>query len=268
MERFISYINTELPDVHGESVLFKFKKKTLDEMVARAAEVRSRGLTNDKVIDELVISEHPDLKKEYKDFSGKEYSAINTKRKIIMNVLGSVIYIIALVTVFLAVSFMTHRWDMTWAIITSGILLWVDYLLMLGVIKLTSMKKIFHIFARILLAGAVIIFAVAVFLCVVAMTDIRSSWLIVIAGLALMFICDGIFAIAAKHRLAILSWLLYIPVIFTFLFIITGASHILSWSIGWIMIPLSLIIDLVIIFAAIAKNKAHKVEVEDTWKEN
>ena len=54
----------------------------------------------------------------------------------------------------------------------------------------------------------------------------------------------------------------------TFLFIFIGALSILPWGAAWIIIPLSLIVDVGIILSAIAKNKLEKMEVTDAWNEN
>lgn len=268
MEQYIRYINQVLPDRHGDSTLYRFKKKTLDEMTQRAGEVASHGLTDRKVLDDLIISEYADLAEQYDEYSKKEYAAQHLRKKVIGNVVGSLLYILATVTVFLGVSTMTHAWAKTWVIMADGILLWVVYLLSLGIHKLVSMKKIFHIFARILLFGAVVVATVAVFLLVVALMDLPHSWLLIMAGLAAAFLCDGIFAAVTKSRFAVFYWLLYLPVVATFLFIIVGVLHILPWGIAWLMIPLSLILDLIIILAAVGKNKQDKTEVYDSWSEN
>lgn len=269
MDRFVDYINSSLPDKRGDNVLYKFKKKTLDEMNIRRGEVLSRGIQNQQVADDLIISEHADLMSEYQEYSDKEYKKIKAKRNTLFNIIGSAIYLIVVVVAFLAISFATHAWNMTWGIIVDGVLIWVSYLLFLGVKKFTSMKKIFHIFARIFLAGAVMVLTVAVFIFVIAATDdLPKTWLILIFGLIYMFVCDGAYAVIAKHRLAIINCLIYIPVISVFLFIIIGALAIIPWKFAWIIIPLSLVIDLIIILISIAKNKAEKLEVADIWNEN
>lgn len=268
MESYINYINSQLPDKPGDKILYRYKKKILDEMTQRANEVTSRGLTDRKVVDDLVISEYPDLKSEYAEFFKKEKASANRKRNIVLNLVGSAIYLLTVIAVFLGVSFATHNWEMTWVIVVDGVLLWTVYLLSIGTSKFSSMKKIFHIFARICLAGSIIILGVAAFLLVVAITDVPRSWLILIFALIAMFVCDGIFCSLNKHKLAIFYWLLYIPVIAVFLFIIIGAAGFMTWGTAWIIIPLSLILDLVIILLAIAKNKVDKMEVADEWKES
>ena len=269
MERFIAYINDALPDKKGDKILYQFKKKTLDEMNSRAVEVDSRGgISERKVLEDLIISEHSDLAGEYDAYHRKKTAEIRARRGVIGNIIGSVAYIILLVTAFLFVSFATHMWQTTWIIIVDGVLLWVVYLLGLAVKKLSAMKRIFHIFARIALFGAVVVFTVALFLFIVALTDLPHSWLLVIVGLILAFLCDALFATVTKAKLRIVYWLLYLPAIATFLFIIFGVMHWLAWSVAWLMIPLALIIDLIIIVAAIAKNQSDKMEVADIWKES
>lgn len=270
METFINYINSELPDKHGDSILYKFKKKILDEMTTRANEITSRGINNRKVVDDLIISEYPNLAEEYKKYYAEQKAAMKTKKAAIYNVIGSAIYILFLLVTYFGVSFATKRWNMTWAIIADGILVWVVYLLSLGIKKFTSMKRIFHIFARACLAGAIIVGFVAIYLFVLAVTDntVENRWLILIFGLIAMFLSDGIYASAARHRLAILNWIIYVPVIAVFLFILIGALGIMPWGIAWIIIPLSLLLDLAIMLISIGKNKLEKLEVADTWNEN
>ena len=269
MERFIDYINGALPDKRGDKLRYQFKKQLLDEMNARAVEVTGRGgIASRKVVEDLIISEHPDLPAEYAAYHQKKTAQIKTRRGIIGNILGSVVYILLLVTVFLMVSFSTHAWSMTWIIVVDGILLWVVYLLLLGVKKFTSMKRIFHIFARIALFGAVVNVTVAAFLFLVALTDWPHTWLLVIVGLILAFVGDGLYATLTKAKLTIFYWLLYIPVIATFLFIIVGVLHLLAWNVAWLIIPLSLVLDVAVIVAAMARNRAEKMEVTDIWNES
>ena len=110
------------------------------------------------------------------------------------------------------------------------------YLLSLGVGKITSMKRIFHIFARILLAMDVMVLTVAAFLFSLVMIGFLKSWVIVIAGVALIFVVDGIYMYRTKVRLAIINWLIYIPVVATMLYIILSGLGILAWNTGWMLI--------------------------------
>ncbi len=268
MEQFIEYIESALPSSGKDETLFKFKRKTLDEMNERYSEIAKRGLSNQKVLSDLIISEHPDLKKDYQEFYEKETAAAKTKDNAVLIAVGSVAYILGIIIVYLVFSFVTQLWGQTWLIISNGILLWTAYILSLGVKKISSMRRRFHIFARILLAMDVMVVTVAVFLFAVVFSSFSKSWIIVIAGIALMFISDGVYAYLTKQKLSIINDLLYIPVIAVMLYIILSALGVLLWSKGWLLIIFSLILDVVIIYMSIARNKKIKQEVIDSWKEN
>ena len=268
MEQFIKFIDSELPPQKNNELLYKFKRSVLDEMNARYSEVMKRGITNTKVITDLVISEYPNLKTDYAKFCVQHNSKDKSKRKLILNVAGSVIYILCLIIAFLGISFATHKWSYTWLIIVDGILLWVSYILNISMKKILTLKRVFHIFARLLFAGELMILSVAIFLLVLKFTGNPLSWLIVIGGVAAMFIGDAIFAVATKRRLAIMNILVYMPVVATMLYIILSAASIISWGTGWLLIIFSLILDFVIITATICKNKKQKQEVIDTWQES
>ena len=75
MESFIDYINSALPDQKGDSILYKYKRKVLEEMTQRANEVTSRGINNCQVVDDLIISEYANLKEDYKEYYKKEKAA-------------------------------------------------------------------------------------------------------------------------------------------------------------------------------------------------
>lgn len=273
MEQFIRFIDNELPDQRGNDILFKYKRKLLEEMNQRYLEVSRRGISNQRVIADLIISEHPDVKKEYNEFYISETAASRTRRNIIVNVVGSVLYILGIIISFLGLSFLLtslgiNAWGKTWLIVVDGILLWVAYLLTLAVKKFTSLGRLLHVFARICLAFEVIVIAVAVFLFSLVMIGFEKSWVIVIAGVAAIFVADLIYASVTKRKLRMINYLCYIPAVATMLYIILSALGILMWNTGWMIIIFSLLLDFFIMYYSFARNKHYKQEVVDTWKEN
>lgn len=267
MQKFIDHIEKSLPDNQENKLLFKFKRKTLDEMNAAYADAMSRGINNERVMSDLVISEYPDLQARYIEYYKTETAKSKAKRNTIINIVGSVVYILSLIIVFLGLGFTTHDWGHLWVIVVDGILLWIAYLLTLGVDKITKMKRVFHIFARILLGIDVMVISVAAFIFALAIMHIPHSWTIVIAGIATIFIADGVYSLATKQKFAIINWLIYIPAVFTMLFIILGAVNILPWAVGWLLILVGLLLDFFIVLIALAKNKQDDMEVYDSWTE-
>ncbi|MCH5317008.1 MAG: hypothetical protein J1E05_03460 [Eubacterium sp.] len=268
MQQFIDYLDHALPDDYGNKILYKFKRKLLDEMNARYLEVSRRGITNQKVITDLIISEHADIKAEYRKYSSEIMAKKRAKNRVIIRIIGSAVYLVGLLIVFLLVSIPTEAWGRTWVIPVDGLLLWICYLLTLGVAKITSFKKIFHIFARILLGFDVMLFFVAAFLLVFGAFRISIGWVLIIMGVAAVLIADSAYIHFTKVRFAIINYLIYIPIIATMFYIILSAMHILSWGTGWLLIIMSLFVDVIFMYASALRNRRYKQEVIDTWQEN
>lgn len=268
MERFYEYLEKNLPDKNNDKFLYKFKKETLDKMNTRANELTARGLTDSDVISDLIISEHKDIVSIYNAYSAEKRKKERKRRFNIANAIGCVIYILIILITFFGVSFSTGAWGKSWVIIVDGLLLLVSYLLTLSINQIIGMKRIFHILARVMLAINIVVISVAVFIFMMAVLHVPHSWVIIFGGLLAMFAADAVFASATKQKLAIINWLLYIPAMSAMIFVIIGALAIVKWSVAWIIIPLSLLIDLIIMFIAIAKNNRYDTEVVDTWKEN
>ena len=114
----------------------------------------------------------------------------------------------------------------------------------------------------------VMVVTVAVFLFSLVMIGFLRSWVIVIAGVAAMFVADALYACFTKRKLAIIICLIYIPAVAAMLYIILSALGILAWNTGWMLIIFSLVLDFVLMYTSMSRNKRYKQEVIDTWKEN
>lgn len=268
MDSFIEYIEQSLPDSGGDKILYRYKRRKLDEMTESANRAAAAGLRDRRVINDLVISEYPDLRSDYEQYLKKEKRKQRDRRGLIVNIVGSLAYIILLVVAYLSVSFATANWSQTWVLMVDGILLWVFYLMLRLTVRLSSGNWWRHAAARVFLAIGVMVFSVSVFLLCMAVLRIPKSWIIVIVGIALMFICDGTYAVATKQKFAIVSVLIYIPATAAMLYIILCASSVLPWSRAWLMIPLSLLLDFAVILAALRRNSKQNKEVMEAWNEN
>lgn len=268
MKQFIDYINSSLPNEKGNELLYKFKRKKLEEMNKQYAEVMTRGINNSGVLIDLVISEHKNLDKQFEAYQNKKLEERAIKRNTILNIVGCATYFLVMIISFLGIGFSTHVWSPTWLIVADGALVLLAYGLSLAVGKISSMKRIFHVFARILLAIDVLIISVAVFLFCIGALHMRKGWLILIFGIVVAFVADAIFAIVKKNKLVMINVLVYIPFVATMLYIILSAIGVLSWNTGWLLIIAALIVNLVIVFIRLNINKKEKQEVIDAWQEN
>lgn len=270
MDNFIQYIENTLAHVPDNGTLYHYKKRILDEMTQRANEITGAGMKDQTVLNDLIISEYPDLKADYEQYYKKEQKKKREKRFVKYNVIGSVLFILLLTVVYLSVSFLTKDWAHTWLIMEGGLSIWLAYLIFLGIKKICTLRRIFHPIARILLALNIMLLATFVFLCCLALFHLPHSWLVYIAAVILMFVADGIFAAATKQKLAIINYLIYIPAAAPMFYILLCVPGVMPWNPGWLLMPLSVVVDIVIIVAALIHNSKYiyKQEAEDAWNEN
>lgn len=268
MKEFIEYLDTAMPNPKGDKMVFRFKRDLLYKMNERFAEVSGRGIENRKVFCDLIISEHRDLESEYKEYYLKQTAHSRRKRRVITNVVGSIAYILLLVVTFVGLGLATHDWGHLWLIMVDGILLWVVYLLYLGVFAVLKLKRMFHVIARILQAGAVVVLSVAVFLFCLVVFDFHAAWIIVICGIIAMFLADLLFVSINKHKLAVVYYLIYIPAIAAMLYIILAYLGVLTWSTGWLLIPAGVVADVLIIVGELLESKHFEKEMMKSWQEN
>lgn len=263
MEAYINHIESQLNGEKDTPLLYEFKKQLLSDMTNRANELTHTGLSDQRVLSDLVISEHLDIKSEYKNFVNKKTQAKRKAKAVLNNIIGCVIYTISAVIIFLAISVATGAWGKTWLIIEGAMSLLLVGELSILIKKATkSTRKIFHPGARLLLAANVMIVTQFLFLICLVLLHLPKSWLIFICGVIAIFIADGIYVAITKKRLAILNYLVYILAISPMVYVLLGALNIEPWSKGWLVIPMALLVDMIIIAIKIIVNQT-KTEYEE-----
>lgn len=264
---FTDWAQQELASLPNTKSAYLYKQQVIARMTERANEIIGMGISDNKVINELVISEFKNIKQEY--YNTVQQKKVKTKKKKIgqLSVLGVFGYILAVIIAFLAISFISGAWGKTWLIIVCGILLPVAGLMALSAGKLSDKKVIFNFASRFLMTGAIFIFATVIYLVSEFLTPMPKAWLIFLFAIPMSMAVDCAMAFAAKQKSAIISLVLYIPVIATLLYVILGIIGILPWHPGWILIVLSLVADLGVIAAKILKGSKEE-ETEEEWEEN
>lgn len=270
MKDFIDYIETSLNDFPDTPILYRYKKKMLDIFTERANEITHAGLSDEKVICDLIRDEFSDLKSGYRSFEAEEKKKKHNSvmRKLIAA--NCAVLFLAMIFAYFAVSFASERWDLTWLIIVGGVFALTIFLLHFLIKRLFKMKKVFHPLGRLLAAGCVMLATVFTYLFCLMLVPMDHSWTIVTGGVALMFIIDGILARVTKQKFAFINYFIYIPVISTMLYVILGAYSVVSWNTGWLIIIGGIIVDLLIAIGIMINNSKYiyKQEAEDVWQEN
>ena len=156
-------------------------------MTARANELVESGLSDNNVINELIINEFSDIEKEYYERLKKKKKQAKAKNKGSLAVLGIIGYILILVGAFLGVSFFTGSWDKTWLIIVVGVLVAVIVALAVACLAAFAKKKKFAIFA-LLAAIPAITALIYVVLGLTGLLAWHPGWLLVVASVFIDFV--------------------------------------------------------------------------------
>lgn len=270
MKDFIDYIEGSCAEIPDGEVLYKYKRKLLEQMTERANEITHSGLKDEQVLCDLIMDEYPDIRGGYNEYAANEKCKRRAKfkRKLIA-VCSSALAVILLVAYF-AISITTHRWDVTWLILIGGVFGGIIYFMHFGIKRLFKMRRLFHPAARIMTAFCVMLFATFMFLFCLAATSIPNPWAMLPLGVIFALIIDAVLAYITHQKLAVINYLLYIPAISALLYVVLGAYSIVPWSPGWLIVVLSVPADLILMIAFIINNSKYiyRQEVEDVWNEN
>lgn len=184
---FTDYADKELKKLPNTKSAYLYKQEVIARMTARANELVESGLSDNKVINELVINEFSDIEKEYYERLKKKKKSKNAKNKGSLMALGIIGYVLLLVGAFLGVSFVTGAWDKTWLIVVVGILGAVIAGLAAGCLAVFAKKKKFAIFALLLVIPAI----TALTYVVLGLTGLLAwhpGWLIIVASVFADFV--------------------------------------------------------------------------------
>ena len=250
MTDFINYIESNCSKLKKGRMAYLYKRKLLDEMTARAQEIAHAGITDEKVIRDLITDELGDLSSGYASFEKEE----KTKRFHKKLPLIGIISLILILAAYFAVSGVTGAWSKTWLIIVGGVFALIVFFSTVAARKLCTMSAIYHTGARVLIAACTMLISVFVFLYCLMMLPGVITWPIVIGGVALMLLCDLGFSYATKQKFRTITFFIYMPAVATMLYIILAAYGILTWTGGWVLVLAGLAVDLAYIIAVIAGN--------------
>ena len=184
---FSDYAEKALKKLPNTKSAYLYKQEIIARMTARANELVESGLSDNKVINELIINEFSDIEKEYYERLKKKKQNEKSKNKGSVAALGICGYILLLVGAFLGVSFVTGSWDKTWLIIVIGVLGAVIAGLGVACAAAFAKKKKFAIFA-LLLAIPAITALTYVLLGLTAIIPWHPGWLMVVGSVFVDFV--------------------------------------------------------------------------------
>ncbi len=267
---FIDAIENACKDVKYSELLYKYKRDLLDEMNDRACDVQQAGLTDEKVISDLILSEYPDIRGDFDRFFALEKRKRKESLEHKLLAIGTPLFIILAVAVYVIQGIMFDTWSGNWLIIVGTAFVMCILCALAANRKILRLKKVFHPIARLLTAGCVMLVAVFVFLLCGVTIGWGSTWVIIPGGVIALLLGDLAFAFITRQKFVMINTFIYIPAVFTLLYVILAGVGIVTWGKGWALILLGVALDAVIGLCVLLNNAKYKYkqEVEDIWNEN
>lgn len=267
MNSLSNYIELNFAGIKNTDALYKYKSNILSKMHERANELQSRGLSDTKVIYDLILEEYPDPKADFLTLQ-KSLSNKDKTRSAVFSALSlSIVYILSLTLFYLAYSFIMNNWAKSWLIMVGGVFLLILSVFFIAAKK--AAKKRMYKTARSFTAAFMAILTVFSFLYSQIILEINKSYLIFIVAVAVTISADIFLAHITKQKFAIINFLLGFPAVSALFYVTLALSGLVSWHPYWLIIVNSVIVDFIIITALLLRNsKKYEMEENVIWKEN
>lgn len=263
MSDAVRLIEEKLASEKYDDILLKFQHKMLDEFHETEKRMQYAGLDNDKVILDLFESQHRDMPAEYKLFRTLEQRKRSEKRMHKFLLIGTPVYYLIMIAVYLGISFMTSNWAQSWLIVIAFVTVWVDTTAVILSKEIALKRRLFHPLARVLTALGVMMTTSFIYLIGLILFRIPHFWVLFPAGVTLMFITDGIFAYFTDQKLRIINYLIYVPATMPMIYVILGGLQIIPWNPGWLIVLLGVVIDAIIAIFKILDNRKYIYRPEE-----
>ena len=267
MKTVLGFIDEAFRQIPETDKSYKFRMQLVSEVTERANELTHRGIKDEKVIEDLIISEHPDIKGEFENVLREEKRAKRRRHLVALNILGTVVFCLAVLVAFFIHLFKVDN-GLSWIILIAGAFALSAYYTFIRCRRFIKKRGvIFHITTRLQLAFTIMLAFALAFFIMLFKFNIIHSWLMFPAGAIAVLACDGLFAHFSHQRFAVFMYLAYIPLAAAILYVILAIAGIVTWQTGWLIIPVALIIDAVIIAVRllIGKKENEEVEEDSVW---
>ncbi len=259
MKDYTDFIDVTLSDFanNAESAedLEKFKFERKSAMRNRELQLRERGLSDSKVIKDLIISENIDARHDFIKLQRKSIEARAEKRMLILKFLLAVAYFMVIGILFILDSFYNDDWEHSWIIIVGGILLFAIMLfLMPNKFHYKGRRKVPFAYA---LGISILLMATFVWLIVEVVYGMHYSGVIFAITGFLLFSADAVVPALTKEKYSVWHSIVSTPLAAGCLYITLGLFKIVHWQTGWLLIIAGLVVSITIFVRSF--NKKYKV---------
>ena len=259
-DRFKRYLEEAFKSISPTQAAMELRKQTLRDMMARAQELRIKGMTDEELIFDTVLEDYEDLGEKLKEFEKKEVAVKSAKRTVLLGFVVSVTVALLLSLTYVLVGALTHVWHPTWLIMVGGIFLGVGVIFVLVGIKAVTKER--YLVLRLLVALCEVMIAVFVFLLLQIVFALPYSWMTFLAMVALICGVDTATSFFTNSKIKWLELPVFVEVFAVMLFVTLGILVTGFWHPGWILCLAGIVFALaeLICFVAIRNKKKSQEE--------
>jgi len=242
-------------DISLLPALNKFKLEKKAAMRDRELLLRRRGLSDEHIIQDLIVSENMDIKNEFLSKIKRDEKNKAERRAMIAKVLLAVIYFMIVGMIFFLDEYINEDFEHSWLIPVAGILFFVIFLFLMPNRFHYGGRRFVPVHYALMISTAL----VAVFVWLIFEIVFKMEYSIIIMTIALSIITffDAVVPWIMNYRHAVAHTVISLPLCGAFVYLTVGFAGLVPWRIGWLIIIAA--IALAIGVFLIAYNRKYRV---------
>ena len=269
-ERFKRYLEQQFRAIRPTLAAAEYREKMLKQLMDRAQELRIKGMDDEDLIYDMCIDELGDFGATLAAFDEQEHKVANAKRNALLGAVCGVGAVLALVVIYLIVSFLVpNSWGLTWLILVGGAFAGVIAFSVVLLVKFGKAKK--YIAMRLMPPVIIVLLCVYLFLLLQLVAEVEMAWLTFLVMVMMIAVFDGVMAFITDFKFRWIELPIVIEVFCVMLYVIIGiAAGSAFWHPGWLLCLGGVVAAIAEAIAIIAnrnskKDAKEKVRIKDKY---
>lgn len=234
-ERFKRYLEQQFRAIRPTLAAAEYREKMLKQLMDRAQELRIKGMDDEDLVYDMCIDELGDFGATLAAFDEQEHKVANAKRNALLGAVCGVGAVLALVVIYLIVSFLVpNSWGLTWLILVGGAFAGVIAFSVVLLVKFGKAKK--YIAMRLMPPVIIVLLCVYLFLLLQLVAGVEMAWLTFLVMVMMIAVFDGVMAFITDFKFRWIELPIVIEVFCVMLYVIIGiAVGAAFWHPGWLL---------------------------------
>lgn len=234
-ERFKRYLEQQFRAIRPTMAAMEYREKMLRKLMDRAQELRIKGMDDEDLIYDMCIDELGDFGATLAAFDEEEHKVANAKRNAVLGAVCGVGAALALVVVYLIVSFLVPgSWGLTWLILVGGAFAAVIAVAVVLLVKFGKNKK--YIPMRLMPVVVIVLLCVYLFLLLQLVAKVDMAWLVFLAMVIMIATFDAVLAFITEFKFRWVELPVAIEIVCVMLYVILGiVLGSVFWHPGWLL---------------------------------